>query len=119
MRKRLVIVEKDQDILFILTHIFQDEGYSVRPFSSETGVLDEIISEKPDAIVLDIIRPTEEATILCREIRATPEVKDIPIIALSTHVESHLIHDICANKVLEKPFDISVLLDAIESQLQA
>jgi two-component system phosphate regulon response regulator PhoB len=117
MRKKLMIVEKDRDILHVLTHIFEEAGYEVSAFESETGVLEKIVKEKPGAIVLDIIQPTPEGTILCREIRDTPEIKDIPIIALSTHVQYHKIKDMCADKVLGKPFDISEVIDAVESQL--
>ncbi|SKB48469.1 response regulator [Daejeonella lutea] len=117
MRKNLFIVERDPDILNILTHIFQDHGYVVTPFSAEFGVLERIQNEKPDAVLLDIIRPTAESTILCREIKADPELKYTPIIALSTHMEPHKIHSICADKVIGKPFDISDLIDAVESEL--
>lgn len=117
MRKNLMIVEGDPDILNILTHIFQEQGYRVTPFSSEFGVLEKIKKEKPDALVLDIMKPTMESTILCREIKATEEIKNTPIIALSTHIESHKIQSICADKVLGKPFEITDLIDAVESQL--
>lgn len=119
MRKKLIIVEQDPDILYVLTHIFQEEGYAVLPFSSEFGVLERVKKEKPDAILLDIIKPTPESTILCREIKATEEIKGIPLIALSTHLESAKIQSICADKVLGKPFDITDLIGAIESQLMA
>lgn len=119
MGKKLVIVEKDSDILYILKHIFEDHGYSVLPFSSEFGVLDRIVKEKPDVVVLDVMSPTVAGTILCREIKSHKEIKDIPVVALSTHVESHKIHSICADKVLGKPFEITELIDAVESQLTA
>ncbi len=117
MRKKLVIVEQDMDILNVLSLIFEDAGYEVSAFDSEQGVLEKIASEKPHAILLDIIQPTLEGTVLCREIKAKAEIKDIPIIAISTHVQSHKIHDLCADKVLGKPFDISELIDIVESQL--
>ncbi len=112
-----MIVEKDRDILHVLTHIFEEAGYDVSGYESETGILEKIVKEKPGAIVLDIIQPTPESTNLCREIKDKPETRDIPIIALSTHIQFHKIKEICADKVLGKPFDISDVIDAVESQL--
>lgn len=114
-----MIVEKDSDILFVLTHIFEQQGYTVTALDSERGVLERIKNEKPDAVVLDIMQPTPAGTELCRGIKETEEIKDIPVIVLSTHVEARRIQDICADKVLGKPFDVIELIDAVESQLQA
>jgi DNA-binding response OmpR family regulator len=119
MRKNLMVVERDSDILYVITRILEEEGYKVVPFMSESGVLERIIKDKPDAIILDVMRPTEESTVLCREIKAIDDIKEIPIIALSTHVEAHKIKSLCADKVVGKPFDITELIDAVESQLQA
>ena len=120
-----MIVEHDPDILHILTHIFQEQvpssffRYNVQAFSSEYGVLERIKFERPDAVLLDIIKPTFESTVLCRGIRENEEIKDTPIIALYTHVQAEKIHSICADKVLGKPFEISDLISAVEGQLIA
>lgn len=119
MRKNLLIVEHDPDIRTVLTLIFEDNGYSVTAFPSEEGVLERIKKVKPDVVVLDIFKPTPESTVLCREIKADDKLNSIPVIALSTHMEAHKIHSICADKVLGKPFDITELIDAVESQVMA
>lgn len=119
MRKNLLIVEHDPDILHVLTLIFQGHGYSVTAFPSEEGVLEKIKTDKPDVIVLDIFKPTPESTVLCREIKADDKLNDIPVIALSTHMDAHKIHSIYADKVLGKPFDITELVDVVESQIMA
>ncbi len=113
-----MIVEHDPDIRFILTHVFEEQGYSVTPFSSEFGVLERVKKDRPDVVVMDIMKPTSQGTTLCRSIKATKAVKHIPIIALSTHVESYKLRSICADHVMGKPFDITELINAVESQVR-
>ncbi len=117
MRKKMMIIERNIEILSILTQIFEEEGYLVTPFSSDKKMLEKVISEKPDVIVIDIFETSEESTGLCCEIRSVEEIKDIPIIALSTHVKAERIQAICADKLFGKPLDLYELSDALESEL--
>lgn len=115
----MVIVENDKEILRVLEIIFKDAGFLVTGFQSEKGVMETILNESPDVIVLDVIQPTINGTELCRAIKAREELKDVPIVALSTHFESHKIHSICADSVLGKPFNVDELLAVVESQVNA
>ena len=117
MTKKMMIIERNNDILSILTQIFEEEGYFVIPFSSDKKMLEKVISEKPDVIVIDVLETSEESTGLCCEIRSVEEIKDIPIIALSTHVKAERIHAICADKLIGKPLDLYELIQAVESEL--
>lgn len=44
-----------------------------------------------DLILLNVVMPSQEGPELCRELRKTPELQDIPIISLTT---SECIHEI-------------------------
>jgi len=117
MRKKMMIIERNDDILSILTQIFEEEGYFVTPFSSDKDMLEKVISDKPDVILIDILETSEESTGLCCEIRTVEEIKDIPIIALSTHVKAERIQSICADKLIGKPIDLYELIDVVEGQM--
>ncbi len=117
MKKKILVVEKNPSIIEVINIVLTEEGYDVRLSKTENGILDEIITYQPDAILLDIIFPSEEGTELCRAIKATENIKDIPVIVLSTYNKINKIKDICADEVIEKPFDISYLLQTIKSQL--
>lgn len=113
----MMIIEGNNEILSILTQIFEEEGYLVTPFSSDKKMLEKVISEKPDVIVIDVLETSEGSTTLCCEIRSVDEIKDIPIIALSTHVKAERIQEICADKLIGKPLDLYELIQAVESEL--
>lgn len=118
MKKKLMIVERDDDILHIISVIFEEKGYKVSAYKTEEGILSKIHDEQPDAVLLDIIRPTIEGTTLCRAIKETETTKHIPVIVLSTHIKLEQIKEVCADDVMAKPFDINELVEAVERQLE-
>ncbi|HXH98996.1 MAG TPA: hypothetical protein VNI52_01920 [Sphingobacteriaceae bacterium] len=57
MKKKILVVDRDKDILEIITYILTDRGYEVVSSPTEDGILKQILEFNPDAILLDIIRP--------------------------------------------------------------
>jgi len=117
MAKKVVIIEKDRDILEVVSYILIDAGYSVSPFGTEQVTLEHIIREKPNLILLDVINISEEGTALCKAIKNNPKLGNIPIVALSTHLKPQLIKETCADEVMKKPFDIDELLQIVEDHI--
>lgn len=111
MKKKVLVVEKDKDILHIISHILSSEGYEVSTSQGEAGVLERIEREKPDVVLLDVVKPTLEGTELCRMIK---RFENISVIVLSTHINIENFLNVCADDVIAKPFDISELIDTIE-----
>ncbi|MBB5637869.1 DNA-binding response OmpR family regulator [Pedobacter cryoconitis] len=117
MNKKILVLEKNRDILELINIVLTDEGYIIDLLSSENEVFAHIRDFQPDVILLDIISPTEEGTALCKTIKATEGYNHIPVIVLSTHPKAEVVKEICADEVVPKPFDISFLLSTIEQQL--
>lgn len=118
-KKKILVMDKDEDILQIIKHILTEEGYDVQTSRTEQGMLDKIHSYHPDAILLDIIMPTPEGTELCRAIKEAEGINHIPVIVLSTHNKAELVKDICADEIVKKPFDVDFLVETIEKQVVA
>jgi len=120
MKKKIFVVENDPSILEIVTSLLTDEGYEVKALINEDGIFDEIEDFKPHVILLDIVRPTERGTLICRTLKADKKTKHIPVIVLSTHSKMvETVKNVCADEVIPKPFDICNLLDTIELHLSA
>lgn len=117
MKKKILVLEKNKDILDLIEVILTDEGYDVDLISSDKEVFQHIKDFGPDAILLDVIRPTPEGTALCSAIKAAEDTNHIPVIVLSTHPKAEVVKEICADEVVAKPFDISFLVSVIEQQL--
>jgi DNA-binding response OmpR family regulator len=118
--KKIMVMENDAAILEIVTSLLVDEGYDVLALSSEDGIVEEIEQFKPHLILLDIIKPTEQGTEVCRLLKADKRTKHIPVVVLSTHAKvAETIKEVCADEVIPKPFDIFDLLNTVELQLSA
>lgn len=119
MAKKVVIIEKDEDILEVLSYILIEAGYLVACFQTNSIVIEQIAKEKPDLILLDVINVSSEGTALCQAIKEDRVLEQVPVVALSTHLKPQLIKEICADEVMKKPFDIDELLQVVENHLQA
>ena len=67
---------------------------------------------------MDILKITDEGTELCRKLKEEDGTSHIPVIVLSTHPQIQKVKDVCADEIVEKPFDIDGLLEVIEEQLK-
>lgn len=117
MKKRILVIEHNKDILELISLVLIDAGYEVIASINDQDILEQAITLQPDAILLDILKVTDEGTELCRKFKDVKETCAIPVIVLSTHPQIQKVKEICADDIVEKPFDIDGLLEALEDQL--
>ena len=119
MKKRILVVENNRDILDLISLVLDEAGYEVDLYQNEKDIFNKITEFQPDAILLDIIKPTLEGTELCRQIKEAEDTSHIPVIVLSTHTQIHKVKEICADETIEKPFDIDGLLEILDQQIKS
>ena len=119
MKKRILVVENDKHILDVIGIVLDEAGYETGLYTNENDLLKHIIDFRPDAIVLDIFKPTIEGTALCRQLKDAQATAHIPVIVLSTHPQIQKVKEICADEVVSKPFDIDGLLEVLQEQLKS
>ena len=79
--RKILIIDDDIDILKSLKVIIEDKGYNVLTASNNTDGLKLNVSEKPDAIVLDIMMENDlEGYSMLREFRNNDSMGNTPII---------------------------------------
>lgn len=117
--KHVLVVENDRSILELIGIVLKDAGYRISLKSNEKNMVDHINLLQPDAIILDILQPSNEGTELCRLLKEVETTAHIPIIVLSTHPKIQKVKEICADEVVAKPFDIDGLLDVLSEQLRS
>jgi two-component system, OmpR family, alkaline phosphatase synthesis response regulator PhoP len=86
-RKRVLVVDDDQDILDLLEYNLTREGFKIKTTSSGIEALDKLIHFSPDLIILDILMPELNGIDLCRQIREIHDFEDTPIFFLTAHSE--------------------------------
>jgi DNA-binding response OmpR family regulator len=106
MKKRILVVENNRDILDLIAIVLDEAGYEASLHTNENFIFENIVIFNPDAILLDIVQPTLEGTELCRQIKAAEGTSHIPV------------KEVCADEVVEKPFDIDGLLEVLSEQLE-
>jgi DNA-binding response OmpR family regulator len=118
VKKKVLIIEDDHDILDMMKYILEDEGFDVIAFSHAESI-EEIIHLKPQMILLDERLPEHPGHLLCAKIKSHPTTQDIPVIMVSAvmHLES-IANECNADSYIKKPFDLHDLTSLVNSYLQ-
>ncbi len=83
MAKRILIVDDDPDLVEAVSMLLEAEGMEpIAAYGGEEG-LAKAKSEKPDLIVLDIMMPDKDGYQVAKELAASEELADIPVIMLT------------------------------------
>lgn len=119
MSQRIVIIEDDPDILYIIEVILQEEGFETQ--SSLIGLSAEaLIAINPDLIILDVRLEgsKESGSQICAKLKANPSSSGIPIVLVSAENNLKSIANDCgANDWLSKPFQIDNLIKKVKDLL--
>ena len=117
---KILIVEDNPENWDMLSRRLKRRGFEV--VIAEDGILGVAMarSEAPDLILMDMNLPVLDGWEATKRIRATPEMKSIPIIALTAHGmptdKAHSLEVGCDDHHT-KPVDLTALLAQIESLL--
>ena len=114
--KKILVVEDDVDILYIVQHILVSHGFDVQTHSTGLNVPDIVMHYHPNLILLDIRLPGKLGTEVCSELKQIHT--NLPIILFSAHADQGEAFAICdADGFIQKPFDITNLLATINLHL--
>jgi CheY-like chemotaxis protein len=108
---RVLAIEDDPDLRTFYRAVLQDEGYEVRLASNGLDGL-RALDWSPDLILVDLLMPVMDGSEFLRKLRASPAVRDVPVMVLSATPPGDAA-DLGAQSVILKPFDVSELLRTI------
>lgn len=129
-RKDILIVEDDRDFSNTLRVMFESKGYDVRCAYDGKAGMDEIVRQKPDGMVLDVMMGTlTDGFDLACNLKAKPEYERIPIVMVTgfphemakigtDKFQSILGEEWPVAKFLEKPVDPERIVAAVEALLE-
>jgi len=80
---KVLIVEDEEILSKVLQEKFIKENFEVKLAEDGAVVLSLVKSFKPNIIVLDLMLPKKSGFEVLQELKADPEVKNIPVIVLS------------------------------------
>ena len=91
--KKVLIVEDDQIVANIYRNKFSVDGFDVQVALDGHSGLEMVRSFRPDAIILDLMMPKMSGVDFMKQIRAQPELKQLPVIVFSNTYLSNLVQD--------------------------
>ena len=84
MSKRILVVDDQEDLRGVLRDLLTGSGYTViEAADGEAGVA-KAKSDRPDLILMDIQMPVIDGYEATRRIKVDPDLKPIPIVAVSS-----------------------------------
>lgn len=118
---RVLVVDDDEDGLYILKLLLTKMKYEVHTARDGEEALQKAEALVPDIILLDVMMPKLNGFEVCKRVKASPEGMYIPIILLTA--KSELMSkieglDCGADEYLTKPYDMSELTARIRSMLR-
>lgn len=116
MRKRILIIEDEPDVLNFLEQLFQDAGYDTATAADGVEGTERLNENKPDLITLDLQMPGDTGTDFYRKMHHNSKFKDIPVIVISGIAGRHLaVRRPVA--VFDKPIDKEKLLKTVKETI--
>ena len=82
---KILYVEDNEDNIFMLKNRLTRAGHTVVVATDGAQGVAMASSEQPDIILMDLSLPVLDGWEATRRIKATPELRKIPIIALTAH----------------------------------
>jgi signal transduction histidine kinase/predicted metal-dependent phosphoesterase TrpH len=118
-RKKILIADDEKDLVELIVYHLTTKGYSVVTAFNGLEAWEKIQTEKPDAIVLDLMMPDLDGWDLCQMIRRSEnkEIKAMGILILSARAmaEDRVYGlEIGADDYLTKPFSMEELVLRVE-----
>lgn len=83
MKKKILIIDDEQDLLELFSDILRSAGFEVSTaFDGQKG-LEVMLQDKPDLVLLDIVMPNVDGFAMLREMKQKPELLNVKVIVLS------------------------------------
>ncbi|OAB56694.1 two-component system response regulator [Phormidium willei BDU 130791] len=116
MTKTVLIAEDEPFIVESLTFLLTKAGYRVASYGEGQAALSAIVEQRPDLVLLDVMLPGINGFDLLRQLRATPGVSDMPVLALTAKgqdADRLRMLELGANDFVTKPFSNKDLMTRI------
>ena len=120
MSKCILVVEDQEDNRRILRDLLGNAGFELMEAESGEDALSAVMTRRPDLILMDIQLPQMDGYEATRRIKSNPEMKDVPIIAVTSYAltgDDAKARAAGRNAYVTKPFSPRALLAKVQEYL--
>jgi two-component system alkaline phosphatase synthesis response regulator PhoP len=121
MSKNILVIEDDKDIVELLRHYLEKEGFALQHAPDGYAGLEKARAENFDLIILDIMLPEMGGLEVCKELRAGLKTSSVPIIMLTAKTEETdkiVGLELGADDYVTKPFSPKELVARVKAVLR-
>lgn len=120
MAARILVVEDNTDNMTLITDVLTSLQYEVLSARDGQEGVDAARSQRPDLILMDMSLPKLDGWEATRRIKADPELKAIPVIALTAHAmlgDRDKALEAGCNDYLSKPINLRELAAKLKQHI--
>ena len=121
IKKKVVCVEDEPEIIDLIKLILGRKGFDLTGATGGLEGLEAIRRIKPDLVLLDLMMPDMDGWEVYQQMKADPELKNIPVIVVTAKAQSIDkilgLHIAKVDDYVTKPFGPQELLQSVERVL--
>ncbi|MGC4090696.1 MAG: response regulator [Polyangiaceae bacterium] len=121
MSARILVVDDSSTIRKVVGAILSAHAYEAVLASDGVEALELLNGEKVDLVLLDFVMPRMNGYQFCRELRAHPEHRSLPVVLMSAKgdkIRGQFVQQTGAIDAITKPFDARGLIAVVEGALK-
>jgi len=121
MAKTILVADDEPRIVQLVDSMLSRAGYRVVSAANGREALERVAEAKPDLILLDILMPEIDGTVVAQTLREQEDTSAIPVVFLTSLVDGTEVEregpEIGGHLFLAKPFKFEELLSVIKHAL--
>ena len=120
-KKTILVVDDEKNIRDLLVFNLQNEGYNTLEAEDGLQSVDVALKENPDLILLDVMLPKLDGKSVCKKLRYSLNMSNIPILMISakdTETDKIVGLEIGADDYITKPFQIREVIARVKANLR-
>ena len=120
MKKRILVVDDERDIVDLLRYNLAKEGYDVIPAYNGKEALEKAASV-PDLVILDVMMPVLDGFETCKKLKSDPRTSGVPILFLTasaSEVDEVLGLELGADDYIRKPISPRKLVARVKAVIR-
>jgi DNA-binding response OmpR family regulator len=114
---RILVVDDNEDNAHIIRDYLESKGYPISVAYNGDEAMALFAKENPSIVLLDVMMPGRDGWQVCREIKASPNAKNIRVVmvtALQDWMDKRQALETGADDFVEKPFELAKLGEVVE-----